>query len=200
MASVFVAPFGQALVNALASSKVAVASKGTVTVEYQVGYPNYPNTWAVLGTVTNGSTVLSITTATAIRINAGAQSARYDVGTDPFVEDLGQYQIYTTPGVLNATGALTAAMLGAGIVTSTTAAGVTATLPTGTVMDAALLNMQINDSFDWSAIATGANAFTVTAAASGHTVVGAGAVATLTSGHFRTAKTAAATYITYRVG
>jgi len=199
MASVLVNPFGVGLVNALASSKIAVASKGTAVVRYQVGYPNYPSTWAVLGTVTNGSATFSITNATALQVQAGSSSALYDVGTDPFVEDLAQYQIYNTPGVLNATGALTAAMMGAGIVTSTTGAAVAATVPTGTVMDAALLNMQINDSFDWSVINTGGNAFTVTAA-TGHTVVGVAAVATVTSGHFRTAKTAAATYITYRVG
>ena len=81
---------------------------------------------------------------------------------------------------------------------TTTAAAVTATLDTGAVMDAAL-EMEVGESFDWSAIATGANAFTVTAAASGHTVVGAGAVATATSGTFRTRKTAADTFVTYRL-
>ena len=88
-------------------------------------------------------------------------------------------------------------MLG-GIVTSTTAAAVTGTMPTGTVLDAAS-NLQIGDSFDWSVIATGANAFTI-AAATGHTIVGTAVVATVTSGHFRTRKTAAATYVTYRMG
>ena len=100
--------------------------------------------------------------------------------------------------MLNATGTLTAAMILAGIVTSTTAAGVTATLDTGTVLDAAS-EFAIGDSFDWSAINTGGNAFTVTAS-SGHTVVGAGAVAGGTSGLFRTRKTAANTFVTYRIG
>jgi hypothetical protein len=39
-------------------------------------------------------------------------------------------------------------------------------------MDTEVEGMQIGSSFDWSVITTGANAFTVTAAASGHTVVG----------------------------
>jgi hypothetical protein len=66
-------------------------------------------------------------------------------------------------------------------------------------MDAAN-TFAIGDVFFWSAINTGAtNAFTVTAAASGHTVVGAGAVALSTSGRFMTRKSAAATFITYRV-
>ena len=102
------------------------------------------------------------------------------------------------PGTLNATGTLTAALIRGGIVTSTTAA-VTATLDTGAAMDTALPDMAIGDAFEWSAIKTGANTFTVAAAATGHTIVGAGAVATVTSGRFLTRKTAAATYITYRL-
>ena len=90
-----------------------------------------------------------------------------------------------------------------GIVNSSTAAAVVATLDTGAVLDAALLaangfTYRVNEAFYWSAIATGANPFTVTASA-GHTVIGAGAVATATSGRFRTRKTAIATFTTYRL-
>jgi hypothetical protein len=88
-------------------------------------------------------------------------------------------------------------MMAAGIVTSA-AATVAGTVPAGTVMDAAL-EMEIGESFDWSLIKIGANDFTVTAA-TGHTLVGVAVVATVTSGLFRTRKTAAATYVTYRVG
>jgi len=201
MSSLIVQPFGTAKIAALASSKIAVFTKGTAQVFQEVGYPNHPTTLSLLtnGTVTNQQTVFSITNASNVYIMAGALPVLYDTGTDPLVEDYLNYQIQTTPGVLNATGALTAAMMISGIVTSTTAAAVAGTVPTGTVMDAAFLNMQINDSFDWSVIATGANAFTVTAAA-GHTLVGTAVVATVTSGQFRTVKTAAATYITYRMG
>jgi len=45
----------------------------------------------------------------------------------------------------------------------------------------------------------GSNAFTVTAA-TGHTIVGAAAVAASSSGLFRTRKTAANTFVTYRIG
>jgi hypothetical protein len=47
-------------------------------------------------------------------------------------------------------------------------------------------------------INTGGNTFTVTAA-TGHTIVGVAAVVTVTSGNFRTRKTAADTFITYRM-
>lgn len=104
------------------------------------------------------------------------------------------------PGVLNTTGTLTAALIATGLVTSTTAAAVTATLDTGALMDAAFPDMAIDDAFEWTAIATGANAFTVTAAASGHTVVGSGVVATATSKQFRTRRTADDTWVTYNLG
>lgn len=102
-------------------------------------------------------------------------------------------------GVLNSTGTLTAALIAAGIVTSTTAAGVTATVDTGTAMDTALAaTYAIGEGFEWSAIATGANAFTVTAA-SAHTLVGSGVVATVTSGRFYSQRTAANTWVTTRL-
>lgn len=108
-----------------------------------------------------------------------------------------------TPGTLNATGTLTIALILGGIVTSTTAAAVTATLDTGTITDAGLTGneaMAVDDCFEWVAINTGGtNAFTVTAS-SGHTLVGNGAVALSSSGRFRTRKTAANTFVTYRIG
>jgi hypothetical protein len=82
-----------------------------------------------------------------------------------------------------------------GIVTSTTAAAVTATLATGAVMDAAI-DADVGDYYDWSAINTGgSNSFTVTAS-EGHTVVGDGVCVTGTSCMYRTVKTAAATWVT----
>lgn len=121
--------------------------------------------------------------------------------TVPRVNDAGAVQrVQGTPGTLNATGTLTAALVAAGIVTSTTAAAVTATVDTGTAMDTALAaEVAIGDGFEWSAINTGgANAFTVTAAA-GHTLVGAGAVAASSSGRFFSKRTAANTWVTYRL-
>jgi hypothetical protein len=108
--------------------------------------------------------------------------------------------VQPTPAVLNTTGTLTAAMLMTGLVTSTTAAAVVATLDTGAIMNASFLDMAVDDAIEWTAIATGANAFTVTAAASGHTIVGSGVVATGTSKQFRTRKTAADTFVTYNLG
>ena len=189
---------GRVEVTVPATESIAVFTKGEAKVYRVVGYPNVPETISLLGTVTDGQTVYGAYAAGAtIIIEAGAAGAEYAVGVNPICDSVLQAKVQGDPGVLNATGALTAAMMQAGIVTSTTAAAVTATVPTGTVMDAAV-DFAIGDSFDWSAIATGANAFTVTAAAD-HTLVGSGVVATVTSGHFRTRKTAANTFVTYRL-
>lgn len=123
--------------------------------------------------------------------------------TVPEMQDSGTLVVRQgAPGTLNATGTLTAALLQTGIVTSTTAAVVTATLDTGTLMDTTFnagdAPLLAGEGFAWSVINTGPSTFTVTAAA-GHTVVGAGAVATATSARFFTRRTAANTYITYRL-
>ena len=191
---------GTATVTVPAGEKIAVQAYSPASVFQEVGYPNFPESQDLLTVVENTTYVsAAFTNATSVTIQAGASGATYAVGNDPVVSDDGKFQLQGPPGVLNATGALTAAMILSGIVTSTTAAAVAGTLPTGAVLDAAS-EFAIGDSFDWSVIATGANAFTVTAAATGHTIVGTAAVATVTSGAWRTRKTAAETFVSYRIG
>lgn len=191
-------PNGQAKVTIPAASSIAVFSAGPSTVSRLLGYPNMPESKSVLGVV-NGAQVVygPYASGATIIIDGGPANTFYEVGVAPIVQCCYATQYQPVPGTLNATGALTAALILAGIVTSTTAAAVAGTLPTGTVLDAAA-SFAIGDSFDWSVIATGANAFTVTAAA-GHTIVGTAVVATVTSGLFRTVKTAANTFVTYRM-
>lgn len=192
-------PFGKAEITVPATESVAVYTEDTAVVSREIGYPNVPSTISQVGTVTNGQTVFgAYASGATIIVEAGAGKVYYSVGVGPIANPVLQTKIQATPGTLNATGTLTAALIQGGIVTSTTAAAVVATLDTGAVMDAAC-DLAIGESFDWTAIATGANSFTVTAAASGHTVVGSGVVATVTSGRFRTKKTAADTFVTYRL-
>lgn len=196
MGSVVVAPFGQATLAVAASAKVATFSTDEYNVQQNVGYPNFPPAGVNLYTGSNGNVSAAFTLAGTVTINAGAAPVLVNIGASASVFERANYQ--PTPGALNATGTLTAALILGGIVTSSTAAAVAATLDTGAIMDAAL-TMAIDDAFDWTAINTGgANAFTVTASA-GHTIVGAGAVAASSSGRFRTRKTAASTFVTYRI-
>ncbi len=190
---------GTETVTVPAGEKIAVQAYSPASVFQEVGFPNFPDSQDLLSTVSNTTFVSSaFTNATSVTIQAGASGALYAVGTEPTISSSGKYQTQGTPGVLNATGSLTAAMMLSGIVTSTPAAGVAGTVPTGTVLDAAS-EFAVDDSFDWSVINTGPNTFTVTASTD-HTLVGFTAVATVTSAVWRTRKTAANTFVSYRIG
>lgn len=181
-----------------ASDKIATWSIGSYVIEQTVGFPNIPAATSTVFAGSGANTTSAFASATVVTIAAGIYPLWYATGTGPVVPERANLETYqATPGTLNATGTLTAALILGGIVTSTTAAGVTATLDTGTVMDT-VIDVAADDGFFWSAINTGANAFTVTAAA-GHTIVGAGAVAATSSGRFMTRRTAANTWITYRL-
>jgi hypothetical protein len=200
--SFFVQPQGLAVVQVPASGSIAVFCQGQATVSRISTSPNYPDQPVLLGTVNNGQVVFGpFTSATTVQVEAsGGVQTFYEIGSSPAVmQNRLSYQFQPTPGTLNATGTITFALIASGIITSTTAAAVTGTLATGAVMDASS-SFAIGDSVDYSVINTGAtNAFTVAAAASGHTVVGNMTVALSSTGRFRTTKTAAATFVTYRL-
>jgi hypothetical protein len=103
------------------------------------------------------------------------------------------------PAAVDVTATLTVANLTAKIITSSTAAAVTMTLPTGTLMDGGFSGLYNNMAFEWSVINTGAtNAVTVQGGAS-HTLVGSGTVAANNSQRFLSRRTAATTWVTYRL-
>lgn len=195
MASTYVAPYSQKVFTIAANGLLATYSPAAYSVDKLVGFPTFPAQTVNVYTGSAGNTTTAFSAATQITITAGAQPVYYNVGVTPAVYERANYQ--TTPGTLNATGALTTTLITGGIVTSSTAAAVAATLDTGTVSDAAL-TMAVDDSFVWTVINTGGNTFTVTAA-TGHTIVGVAAVVTVTSARFLTRKTAANTFVTYRM-
>lgn len=190
---------GTATFTVPASSSVAVFTRDSATVFSVGNYPNIPASLNQIGVVLPGvvTTFGPFTVATVVQVQGGAGETYYSVGTAPAITDRQAFQIQGAPVAVDVTGAITSAAIQGGIVTSSTAAAVAGTLPTGTVLDAAS-TLAIGDSFDWSVINTGPNTFTVTAA-TGHTIVGTATVATVTSGLFRTRKTAANTFVTYRL-
>lgn len=189
---------GKATIVIAAGESIAVATQGVATVSRIVGFPNHPDTVTFQGAINNGQTVFGpFASGATILVEAQAATVFYETGVAPVVQSFYNAQLQPTPVALDATGPLTATAMLNGLVTSTTAAAVAGTVPTGTVLDLAS-EFAVNDSFDFSIIVTGANAFTVTAAA-GHTLVGAAVVATATTGRFRTRKTAANTFVTYRM-
>lgn len=101
---------------------------------------------------------------------------------------------------------LTAANLLSGMISMSGSTAITLTLPTGTLMDAAIMggNLPVDYAFDWSLENAGTAACSL-AAGTGHTLAGAAGtdnqrVAAGDAGKFRTRKTAANTFITTRVG
>ena len=102
------------------------------------------------------------------------------------------------PAAVNATATLTIANLKTGIITSTSAAATDMTLPTGTDTQAGFVGTYDNFTFEWSVINTGPSLVRVLAGTA-HTIVGSGSVATGTSGRFASRRTAANTFVTYRL-
>jgi hypothetical protein len=202
MSSSLVFPQGTAVVTVPAAGSLAVASFSTCTVQRVFGAVNQPTDISTIGTANDSTGIVTFgpfATGAVLIVRAGASFAFFEAGASPTVKDVFQAVPQPDPTAVNVTGAVSAAAIFSGIVTSTTAAAVTGTVPTGTVMDAAA-QFSINDSFDWTVINTGAaNAFTVGPAAT-HTILGNAVVALSSSGRFRTRKTAANTFVTYRIG
>lgn len=115
----------------------------------------------------------------------------------------GQFGYQAAPAAYTADQTLTAAELLGRLVTATKATAIAFTLPTGALMDAALFGgtAVAGDSFDWEVINLGSSSGAMTLnAGTNHTIVGNAVVAISTTGRFRTRKTAANTFVTYRVG
>jgi hypothetical protein len=189
-----------------ANESIAVACQGTAQVSRKLGFPNYPDQVTLIGTVINGQSVFGpyASGATIIVEAVGGVTAFYEVGTAPQVQQgrlVAGVQAAPVDIADGGSMAYTPASILGGLVTATPTAGRNIQLPTGAAMDLAS-NFAINDFFDWSVITLAAFALTTTAGASGHTLVGSGATAA-TSGsaaRFRTRKTAADTFVTYRIG
>lgn len=199
--SLIVAAGGKKTVNLAVSDKIAVFCHGTCLVYTNLGFPQFPDKLSLLSDVTNEefvSSAVSVATELILDNSGSAFPAYYEIGTAPLVKDAGRKEapVQGDPVALDVSGAITPAAIMGGILTSA-AAIVSGDLPTGTVMDAAG-EFSIGDSVDWSIIKTGANTFTIVANAT-HTFVGTLAVATVTSARIRTRKTAANTFISYRL-
>jgi len=105
-----------------------------------------------------------------------------------------------TPTAETATATLTIAELLTGIITSTSTTAVTLTLPTGTLSDAGFASLSNNLAFDWSVINLGSSAGEVTMAeGTDHTFVGSLTIAIATSAIIRSRRTAANTWVSYRI-
>jgi hypothetical protein len=209
--SSILAPQGKVTLTLTSTQKVAVASRGTAQVFRQIGYPNYPDQLSKVGTVTNTTSTFGTYTggATIIIENQSAYPVMYDVGTAPLVTENADISYQGDAATATATATLTVAQVLNGLLVATPAAAVNYTLPTGTLLDAGA-SLSIGDSVEWTIInlATDVTYIITVVAGTDHTVVGQMACcsnATATgvvhgsSARFKTRKTAANTFVTYRV-
>ena len=102
-----------------------------------------------------------------------------------------------TPATYAAAATLTVADLKTGIITYTGTAA-TLTLPTGTLTEGGFNGIYTNMAFEWSVINTGAGICTI-GAGTAHTIVGSGTVAIGASARFASRRTAANTFVSYRL-
>ena len=128
----------------------------------------------------------------------------YAAGTAPnyFAGDVRSNTVVmqaASPTNSNTSVTLTAANLLSGLITGTPTATCTFTLPTGTNTDAAFQDLQTNQAFEWSVINLSPSYTITVAAGTGHTVVGNMVVAVSSSTRFLTRKTAANTFVTYKI-
>lgn len=196
------APNGSVTVALTAGESIAVFSQGYADVSRVLGFPNYPDKVQALGNVNNSQVVFGpyASGATIFLEASGGMPVQYETGTAPSVKQVGRSAgSFVTVSAVNATATLTPANLIGELITSTTAAAVTGTLPTGAILEAAS-DFDTSQKINWSVINNGAtNSFTVAAAASGHTVSGNMVIPASTSGSFITLRTGTATFVTYRI-
>jgi hypothetical protein len=193
---------GTATVTVPSGQRIAVQAFSPASVFQEVGFPNFPGSQDLLTVVDNTTYVSSaFTNATNVTIQAGASGALYSIGTAPQIGNDGNWQPQPAPADIADGGSMvmTAAQLLTSIITSTPTTGRNIQLPTAASLESAT-SFAINDSFDFSVITLAAFALTLTVN-TGVTIVG-GAATGATSGsaaRFRIRKTAAATFVVYRI-
>ena len=193
---------GTATVSVPSGEKIVVQSYSPTSVFQEVGYPNFPETNDLLSVVENTTyTSAAFSAATTVIIQAGASGAYYAVGVAPAISNNGNWQPQGAPANIadGASMIATAANILTGIVTATPTEARSIQLPTGANLDLAT-EWAIDEAFDFSVITLAAFALTITVN-TGVTIVGSPATAA-TSGstaRFRLRKTAADTFIAYRI-
>jgi hypothetical protein len=194
---------GTATVAVPAGEKIAVQAYSPASVFQEVGYPNFPESQDLL-TVVDNTTYVSgaFTNATSVTIQAGASGAYYSIGVAPDISNNGNWQPQGAPANIADGGTMiaTAANVLTGIITATPTQARDIQLPTGANLDLAT-EWAIGDSFDFSVITLAAFALTLTVN-TGVTIVGAAATAATAgaAARFRCRKTAADTFVVYRIG
>lgn len=189
------------IIMSMSSASVAVPANQSIAVFTQATAQVYQVVNSVptlLGTVTTQQQTFGpFASGATISITSGALPVAYGVGTNPVIQELIANRIQRAPIAINTASAIPADALARGMISSNSLLGISCTLPTGAALDL-ISDFRMDDAFDWCVMVIGLFGFTV-AASTGHTIVGNATIASGTSGNFRTRKTGAATYVTYRI-
>jgi hypothetical protein len=206
----YIPPSGIARVIVNAGDRIATYSRESIKVWRIVGRPNQAEKLDLLQEVAADTEYRSAVFANGatLIIEGGQAQTLYTLGVGTVIlENIGR-RAQPTPTAMTVTASITPAGLLSGMIIGTHAAGATQTytLPAGATLDAAF-EMDIGESVDWSIInasAAAADTITVAQAGADHTIVGAAVIVSANSapdntGMYRTRKTAADTFVTYRL-
>ena len=150
---------------------------------------------------TTSGLIQTADTSGVLQLQTGNTTAiTIDTGENVYVQAGVLWQYTPAPTDKSAVATLTAAEVAAGII-STTGTSYTITLPTGTDLDTYFSGVPAtNVSFNFSVINTASGTITIAVGATGMTSLGTLTVTTGVSATFRLRRTAANTYILYRLG
>ena len=151
---------------------------------------------AIFGYLASGTTGIS---TYQFRSGNNVERMRIDSSGNAYIETGLLWQYAPTPTTKAAAATLTAAELSTDIITLT-GTTYTITLPTGTALDTYYTGVPaVNIGYDFHIVNTASGIITIAVGASGMTSVGLLTVAATVSAHFRLRRTAANTYILYRL-
>jgi hypothetical protein len=148
----------------------------------------------VASSITGTGTYLPMTFYTG-----GSERARIDTSGNFYISTANLWQYAPAPTTKAAAATLTAAELATDIITLT-GTTYTITLPTGAALDTYYTGVvTTNIGYDFHVINTASGIITIAVGASGMTSVGLLTIAATVSAHFRLRRTAANTYVLYRI-
>jgi hypothetical protein len=150
---------------------------------------------------TTSGLIQTADTSGVLQLQTGNTTAvTIDLSENVYVQVGVLWQFAPAPTSKSTTATLTAAEVAAGII-NTTGTTYTVTLPTGTDLDTYFSGVPAVDiGFDFTVINTASGTVTIAVGATGMTSLGTLTVATGVSATFRLRRTAANTYILYRLG
>ncbi len=192
-----------------ATYQLTVSSDDKVKIFKKLGFPNQPDSWAIVTETTPGTnyTTAVYAAGATLRVEAGAAPVYYSQAVDAVRKPLTKQAAAVAKA--DADASVTAEQLIAGICVHTVTTGRTLTTPTGAAITAGCqVTPAPGDSFEFTLISIGAGAddiSTLTAGDGDVTIVGTATVGPSGStfnnfGTFRFRCTSAGVWVAYRIG